>query len=217
MARLRRQARPAESPSAPGQHPRQGIHPRPRARHHRPAVRRSPRLSRQRQPSLGSAAHWQWQRGGWLLVNRLTAHISPINLPEFDAFYSAATWYRDYAAYCGVSEDGKKILRHRRANLPPQAGSKKAARRSLTARKMLPGFRLPRPHLAALPARVTFEPTAAETNLRHSRPHRRSDHRRRRGRRSRKIEWQIRSAVRNFCHPERAGRPKGVPAQSKDP
>src|SRR3974390_1341921 len=36
---------------------------------------------------------WQWQRGGWLLVDRVTGRISPINLPEFDAFYSAATWY----------------------------------------------------------------------------------------------------------------------------
>jgi hypothetical protein len=53
--------------------------------------------------------HWQWQRGGWLLVDRITGHISPINLPEFDAFYSAVSWYRDYAAYCGVSEDGKKV------------------------------------------------------------------------------------------------------------
>ena len=37
-----------------------------------------------------SAPRWQWQRGGWLLVDRLTARVSPINLPEFDAFYSAA-------------------------------------------------------------------------------------------------------------------------------
>ena len=110
MARLRRQARPAESPSAPGQHPRQGIHPRPRARHHRPAVRSSPRFRVNDSLPSEAAAHWQWQRGGWLLVNRLTAHISPINLPEFDAFYSAATWTRDYAAYCGVSDDGKKIF-----------------------------------------------------------------------------------------------------------
>ena len=55
-----------------------------------------------------AAPRWQWQRGGWLLVDRLTGRISPINLPEFDAFYSAASWYRDYVAYCGVSDDGKK-------------------------------------------------------------------------------------------------------------
>ena len=56
----------------------------------------------------GSAARWQWQRG-WLLVDHLRGRISPLNLPEFDPFYSAARWYRDYAAYCGVSE-GKKLF-----------------------------------------------------------------------------------------------------------
>jgi hypothetical protein len=53
--------------------------------------------------------HWQWQRGGWLLVDRVTGRIAPVNLPEFDAVYSAVSWYRDYAAYCGISDDGKQI------------------------------------------------------------------------------------------------------------
>jgi hypothetical protein len=52
---------------------------------------------------------WRWERGGWLLVDRVTGHVSPVNLPEFDALYSAASWYRDYVAYCGVSDDGKKV------------------------------------------------------------------------------------------------------------
>jgi hypothetical protein len=56
-----------------------------------------------------SAPRWQWQRGGWLLVDRLTGRVSPINLPDFDVFYSAANWYRDYVAYCGLSDDGKTI------------------------------------------------------------------------------------------------------------
>ena len=51
---------------------------------------------------------WEWQPGGWLLIDRLSGRISPINLPEYDPFYSAASWYRDYIAYCGVSDDGKK-------------------------------------------------------------------------------------------------------------
>jgi len=33
-----------------------------------------------------------------------------VNLPEFDTSYSAASWYRDYAAYCGVADDGKKTF-----------------------------------------------------------------------------------------------------------
>jgi len=55
-----------------------------------------------------SIPRWQWQRGGWLLVDRVTGKISAISLPDFDPYYSAASWYRDYVAYCGVSEDGKK-------------------------------------------------------------------------------------------------------------
>jgi hypothetical protein len=31
-----------------------------------------------------------------------------LNLPAFDAEVSQASWYRDYAAYCGTSEDGAK-------------------------------------------------------------------------------------------------------------
>ena len=56
-----------------------------------------------------NATRWQWQRGGWLLVDRVTGRVSQLNLPEFDPFYSTASWYRDYIAYCGVSEDGKKL------------------------------------------------------------------------------------------------------------
>jgi hypothetical protein len=55
------------------------------------------------------SARWQWQRGGWLLVDRLTGRISQLTFAEFDPFYSSASWYRDYIAYCGVSEDGKKL------------------------------------------------------------------------------------------------------------
>ena len=55
-----------------------------------------------------SAPRWQWQRGGWLLVDRLTGRISALNLLDFDVVFSAATWYRDYIAYCGVSDDGNK-------------------------------------------------------------------------------------------------------------
>ena len=68
-----------------------------------------------------SSPRWQWQRGGWLLVDRLTGRVSTMSLPEFDAFYSAASWYRDYVAYCGVSDDGKKTYASRGATRPAQA------------------------------------------------------------------------------------------------
>jgi len=29
-------------------------------------------------PEESSTPHWQWQRGGWLLVDRVTGRVSPI-------------------------------------------------------------------------------------------------------------------------------------------
>jgi hypothetical protein len=49
------------------------------------------------------APRWQWQRGGWMLGDRSKGRISPVVLPEFDHYYSIASWYQDYAAYCGIS------------------------------------------------------------------------------------------------------------------
>ncbi len=73
-------------------------------------VRRGFRLNDTLPDESAAAPRWQWQRGGWLLVDRMTARISQINLPEFDSFVSTANWYRDYIAYCGVSDDGKKVF-----------------------------------------------------------------------------------------------------------
>jgi len=53
---------------------------------------------------------WSWQRGGWLVINRGNGHASQATLPEFDPDSSIASWFRDYVAYCGVSEDGKKLF-----------------------------------------------------------------------------------------------------------
>src|SRR5580765_7946010 len=55
-----------------------------------------------------SVPRWQWQRGGWLRVDRVTGRVSAINIPEYDSLYSAARWYRDDVAYCGVADDRKK-------------------------------------------------------------------------------------------------------------
>jgi hypothetical protein len=72
-------------------------------------VQRAFRLNDTLPDEAAGAARWQWQRGGWLLVDRLTGRVAPIALPEFDPFYSTASWYRDYVAYCGVSESGRKM------------------------------------------------------------------------------------------------------------
>lgn len=69
-------------------------------------VRRAFRINDNLPQELG-APRWEWEAGGWLLVDRFTGKISAINLPEFDSARSVVSWYRDYAAYCGISDDGK--------------------------------------------------------------------------------------------------------------
>jgi hypothetical protein len=53
---------------------------------------------------VDSAPRWQWQLGGWLIVDRVTGRVSSANLPAFDPYLSSASWYRDYIAYCGVDD-----------------------------------------------------------------------------------------------------------------
>src|SRR5277367_4628382 len=60
-------------------------------------------------PQEAATPRWTWQRGGWLVVDRATGHIAQASLPEFDPDTSSATWYRDYIAYCGISDDGRKL------------------------------------------------------------------------------------------------------------
>ena len=107
-----------------------------------------------------SGVHWQWQRGGWLLVDRMTGHVTAINLPEFDGYYSAASWYRDYVAYCGVGDEGKKTyaivaqLSRRKPVL------RKALSDSVPAEDAAPDSACAAPSWQRSPTRVTFEPTA---------------------------------------------------------
>ena len=54
-----------------------------------------------------AAAHWVWQPGPWLLVDRSTGHITALHLPDFDSLVSEVSWFRDYAAYCGVAQTAK--------------------------------------------------------------------------------------------------------------
>jgi hypothetical protein len=103
-----------------------------------------------------NATRWQWQRGGWLLVDRVTGRVSQLNLPEFDPFYSTASWYRDYIAYCGVSEDGKKLyavvaqVGRRKPILKKDAGE--------PAGTDDPDSECPPPVWERTPMRVTFQP-----------------------------------------------------------
>jgi len=103
-----------------------------------------------------STPRWQWQRGGWLLVDRLTGRVSQLNLPEFDPFYSTASWYRDYIAYCGVSEDGKKLYA-----IVAQVGRRKPILKKDVgepAGDPDPDSECPPPTWERSPMRVTFQP-----------------------------------------------------------
>jgi hypothetical protein len=57
-------------------------------------VRRVVRLNDTLADETATTPKWVWQRGGWLLVDRLTGHVTQLNLPEFDPFYSTPNWYR---------------------------------------------------------------------------------------------------------------------------
>lgn len=127
-------------------------------------VRRAFRLN-DSLPQESASPHWQWQLGEWLLVDRVTGHISAINLPEFDALHSGASWYRDYAAYCGVSEDGKKVyavvaqISRRKPILKKLLEGEGAGAREM--KDASPEDACPVPSWQRGPMRVTFEPAGA--------------------------------------------------------
>ena len=72
-------------------------------------VRRAYKLNNNLPEEESKAPNWVWERGGWLMVDRLTGRVSQLALSEFDPFYSEASWFRDYVAYCGVSDSGEKL------------------------------------------------------------------------------------------------------------
>ena len=99
---------------------------------------------------------WVWERGGWLLIDRVTGRVTQITLPEFDPFYSTASWYRDYIAYCGVSDDGKKLFA-----MVAQLGRRKAILKKPLGEADgdgMPDSECPAPAWQRQPTRVTFEP-----------------------------------------------------------
>jgi hypothetical protein len=128
-------------------------------------VRRAFRVNDSLPQEVAAQPHWQWQRGAWLLVDRVNGHITPINLPEFDVFYSAASWYRDYAAYCGVSDDGRKVyavvaqISRRRPVLKKLLDGEGMVEGELKSAS--PDSACPVPAWQRAPIRVTFEPTGA--------------------------------------------------------
>ncbi len=81
-------------------------------------------------PGLGGPRRWVWQRGPWLLVDRVSGHIVAQKLPDYDPGVSQVSWFRDYGAYCGVTTSGKSLF---------AVVAQVAARKAVLAKK-LTGF-----------------------------------------------------------------------------
>jgi hypothetical protein len=100
---------------------------------------------------------WKWQRGGWVAVNRDSGRVTELKLPHFDPFYSVASWYQDYVAYCGISDDGEKLYA-----VVAQLGQKRpVVRKEIGAAPTgdEPDSACPAPKWQKDPVRVTFAPT----------------------------------------------------------
>jgi hypothetical protein len=103
---------------------------------------------------------WLWQLGGWLLVDRSSGRITPIKLPDFDPFYSEVSWYRDYAAYCGITANSEKL-----DAVVVQIGVKKPLYRKELGKTNSgdqPDSDCAAPHWDRQPARVTFLPKVGD-------------------------------------------------------
>jgi hypothetical protein len=99
---------------------------------------------------------WKWQRGGWLMVERGSGHVTRLSLPDFDPYYSNATWFRDYAAYCGLSGDASKLYA-----VVVQLGQKRPLIRKDLGEahgEEMPDSECAPPKWERAPVRVTFAP-----------------------------------------------------------
>ena len=117
-------------------------------------IRRAFRINDSLPSESLSMSQWRWQRGGWLMLDRTTGHITAIALPQFDNYFSATSWFRDYAAYCGVSDDGKKTYA-----LVVQVGRRKPILRKVLGDmpdRSLPDSACSEPVWQRQPTRVTF-------------------------------------------------------------
>jgi len=105
-----------------------------------------------------AAVHWIWQPGPWLLVDRVTGHITALHLPEFDPLVSQVVWFRDYAAYCGIATTAKGAL----LAIVAQIGARKAVVQKPLAPWPQPEHATPvcqPPQWQRQPMRVTLQAT----------------------------------------------------------
>jgi hypothetical protein len=123
-------------------------------------VRRAYRVNDSLPSEPASQPKWLWQRGDWLLVDRNTGRITQIKLPDFDPYYSEVSWYRYYAAYCGVADDGERVSAIV-AQITTRKPLYKKQLEKITGE--LPDSICAPPLWQRSPARVTFTPRNGET------------------------------------------------------
>lgn len=111
-------------------------------------------------PASNSASHWVWQRGPWLLVDRATGHVTALHLPDYDSGVSQVSWFRDYAAYCGVTASGKSLY---------AVVAQLAVRKPVLAKKLAAfdpenssGPACPLPEWQREPLRISFHPAGKD-------------------------------------------------------
>jgi hypothetical protein len=103
-------------------------------------------------PGENAPARWRWERGGWLLVDRASGRVQSIALPAFAAYYSQVSWFRDFAAYCGLSDDASQRLA-----VVVQLGRRKPLLKKSMAEKSGANAPCPAPLWSRAPARVSFD------------------------------------------------------------
>jgi hypothetical protein len=113
-----------------------------------------------REKSARVANPWVWQRGPWLLVDRVTGHITALKLPDYDPGVSQVSWFRDYGAYCGLNASGKSLY---------AVVAQVAARKPLLTKKLAAFDPENHPSSACAlaewqrePLRVSFHPTGKD-------------------------------------------------------
>ncbi|HEY3768326.1 MAG TPA: hypothetical protein VGN44_06615 [Candidatus Angelobacter sp.] len=106
-------------------------------------------------PQDSKNPQWIWRLSGWISIDRQTGRVSQLNLPAFDGDTSDASWYRDYAAYCGASDDGSKSYL-----VVSQFGKRKPV-----VRKEYSGTACAAPTWERGPSRVTFVAAGEKTSF----------------------------------------------------
>jgi hypothetical protein len=127
---------------------------------HEFVVRRAYRINDSLPDDAHTAAKWVWQRGSWILVDRRSGKTTLLKLPDFDPFYSQVSWYRDYAAYCGISSSGEEVTA-----LVAEIGARKPLYRKQLGKNTTgedPESNCSAPHWERQPARATFFPKVSD-------------------------------------------------------